>query len=73
MSTPPSNDTLVALFKDKNDYLIARDQGWYRIPTNVRVPDIVRNGSIQYIAFYYKKLFGDWKYSLFVIMSLLQA
>ena len=60
----PLNDTLVALFKDKNDYLIARDQGWYRIPTSARAPDMIRDGSMQFIAFYYKKIFGDWKYSI---------
>lgn len=59
-----TNDTLVALFKDKTDFLIARDEGWYRIPTSSRVPAMVSEGAIQYISFYFKKSFGEWKYSI---------
>lgn len=64
MTKRPPNDTLVALFKDKTDYLITHDQGWYRIPTSSRVPATVKDGSLQYIAFYFKKLFGELKYSI---------
>ncbi|WP_041257763.1 endonuclease domain-containing protein [Fibrella aestuarina] len=64
MSKRLPNDTLVALFKDKSDFLIARDEGWYRIPTSSRVPELVKNGGMRYIAFYFKKSFGDWKYSI---------
>lgn len=64
MSTRPPNDTLIAAFKDKQDYLYARDEGWYRIPTSSRVPDMVRDGTVRYISFYFKKVFGDWKYSI---------
>lgn len=64
MSKRPPNDSLVALFKDKADFLIARDQGWYRIPTSSRIPSIIEDGSIRYISFYFKKSFGNWKYSI---------
>ncbi|MGM9509576.1 endonuclease domain-containing protein [Larkinella sp. GY13] len=64
MTTQPANDTLVALLKDKTDFTIAQEQGWYRIPVSTRVPDMVRKGTIKYIAFYFKKIFGDWKYSI---------
>lgn len=58
------NDTIVALFKDKNDFLIARDENWYRIPARSRVPEILKDGTVKYISFYFKKEFGDWKYSI---------
>ena len=64
MSKRPPNDTLVALFKDKTDFLLARDEGWYRIPTSSRVPAMVEDGSLRYISFYFKKSFGEWKYSI---------
>ncbi len=64
MAKRPPNDSLVALFKDKTDFLIARDQGWYRIPTSSRVPSMIEDGSIRYIAFYFKKIFNDWKWSI---------
>ncbi len=64
MSKRPPNDTLVALFKDKTDFLLARDEGWYRIPTSSRVPTLVQSGTLRYISFYFKKSFGDWKYSI---------
>lgn len=64
MSKYPPNDTLVTLFKDKNDFLLARDEGWYRIPTSSRVPAMVEDGSLRYISFYFKKSFGEWKYSI---------
>ena len=64
MSKHPPNDTLVALFKDKTDFLLARDEGWYRIPTNSRVPAMVEDGGLRYISFYFKKSFGEWKYSI---------
>lgn len=64
MAKYPLNDTLVALFKDKNDYLIAQNQRWYRIPTTSRLPAMVQDGSIRYIAFYFKKSFDNLKYSI---------
>ena len=64
MSRRPPNDTLVALFKDKADFLLARDEGWYRIPTSSRVPSMIEDGTLRYISFYFKKSFGDWKYSI---------
>lgn len=60
----PSNDTLVALFKDENDYLIAQREGWYRIPVKSRIPTILQDRSVKYISFYFKKSFKDLKYSI---------
>ncbi|MCY7358599.1 MAG: hypothetical protein LH609_14300 [Rudanella sp.] len=48
-----SNDSLIALFKDKTDFLIARDQGWYRIPTSSRIPLIMEDGSIRFGGLHY--------------------
>jgi very-short-patch-repair endonuclease len=60
----PQNDTLVAAFKNKEDFLYARDQGWYRIPVNSPMTSMIESGRIKYISFYFKNLFGPWKYSI---------
>ncbi len=59
------NDTLVAAFQEQNDYLIAQQQGWYRARVNYKqTPIILKNGTIKYISFYFKKIFKDFKYSI---------
>lgn len=60
----PPNDTLVAAFKYKEDFLYARDEGWYRIPVNSPMTSMIESGRIQYISFYFKKIFDHWKYSI---------
>ncbi|OGU13653.1 MAG: hypothetical protein A2X61_02015 [Ignavibacteria bacterium GWB2_35_12] len=50
-------DTLIALLRDVNDYNIALEQHWYRIPVN-SAPSIVHERRIKYIAFYQTKKFG---------------
>ena len=64
MNYPP-NDTLVAAFKEENDYIIAQKQGWYRARVNYKqTPVILKNGTVKYISFYFKKVFKDIKYSI---------
>lgn len=62
--TYPPNDTLVAAFKEKKNYLIARDQGWYHIPVHSPVNTMIEEGRVQYISFYFKKVFDSWKFSV---------
>jgi len=49
-------DTLIALLRDVNDYNIAHDQHWYRIPER-SAPRIVEDKRIKYIAFYQTRKF----------------
>ncbi len=51
-------DTLVALLRDINDYRIASELNWYRIPVN-SAPKIVAEKKIKYLAFYQTKKFGS--------------
>ncbi len=60
----PVNDTLIAAFKDKEDFLIARDKGWYRIPVSSPVSSMIEENRVRYISFYFKKVFGELKYSI---------
>lgn len=51
---------LVALLKTKNDLQIALTENWYRIPCKIkRIPPIVKDKSIEYIAFYQPKSFNE--------------
>lgn len=65
---PKSSDkrtALVALLPSVKDYLIAVNQGWYRIPVSTRiVPKNVRENRIEYIAFYLPKCFGKKAFSI---------
>lgn len=58
-----TNDALVALIPTKNDWDLARSKGWYRIPTR-SAPELVRNGNVQFIAFYFPKAFGKDAYQI---------
>lgn len=58
------NNVLVVLVKDKTDWLIAQTQGWYRIPTDTRIPTNLGENEVEYIAFYFPKKFGGEKYSI---------
>ncbi len=51
----PDDTVLVAILNNERDFLIARDEGWYRIPAE-RAPDGIH---AQYLAFYQTKDFGD--------------
>lgn len=48
-----NKNVIVALVKDKADFLIIQNEKWYRIPTKTKVtPPNVRNKTAEYIAFY---------------------
>ena len=64
MTKYPPNDTLVAAFKYKEDFLIARDQGWYRIPIRSPMTVMIESSRVRHISFYFEKVFGPWKYSV---------
>ena len=57
------NDTLVAIMNSKEDFEIAGNHNWYRIPVD-SAPPIVRNKEIKYLAFYHTRIFKDEKYSI---------
>jgi very-short-patch-repair endonuclease len=58
-----SNTVLVAIMNSKKDFEIANTQKWYRIPVKP-APKIVKEGSLQIIAFYHTKVFENQKYSI---------
>ena len=48
-----NKNVIVALVKDKADFLIIQNEKWYRIPTKTKItPPNVRNKTAEYIAFY---------------------
>ncbi|HNS51126.1 MAG TPA: hypothetical protein PKO09_08075 [Anaerolineae bacterium] len=51
----PDDRVLVAVMSRPKDLVIARDQGWYRLPEE-RTP---RGAAFEYIAFYFTAAFGD--------------
>lgn len=51
-------DALVAILKDKQDLLFVEREHWYRIPVK-SAPEIIRNGTAKYIAWYQPKIFGN--------------
>lgn len=57
------NTVLVVLINSKTDFEIVKFQNWYRIPVR-NAPPIVRNGTVQIIAFYHTKIFEFEKYSI---------
>lgn len=50
------NDVLIALMNRTEDFRIAREQGWYRIPVK-NTPSIIKEGYAKYIAFYHTRTF----------------
>lgn len=59
----PSNNCLVALLPTLNDWQIAQNFRWYRIPVKP-APPIVKAGAVRYIAFYFPKAFGAEAYQV---------
>jgi very-short-patch-repair endonuclease len=58
-------DTLVSLLPEIADLARARDLRWYRIPAKIkRVPRLVAEGGLRWIAFYQGKKFGNECYSI---------
>jgi hypothetical protein len=51
----PEDTVLVAILNNERDFTLAREAGWYRIPSE-RAPDGIH---AQYLAFYQTKAFGD--------------
>jgi very-short-patch-repair endonuclease len=58
------NNVLIVLVKDKKDWLIAQQENWYRIPLESRIPNNLRDEEVEWIAFYFPKIFGEEKYSI---------
>lgn len=51
---------LIAYLPSRKDLAIAVNEKWYRIPVSTKkVPKIVQNASVELIAFYQPKAFGD--------------
>ena len=50
---------LVALMNNPADFRLLKEKGWYRIPVGRHAPRIVRDGSVQQIAFYQTKAFKN--------------
>jgi very-short-patch-repair endonuclease len=61
MSVANENRVLVALLPTKSDFLIAKEQKWYRIPMKP-APPIVKKKQVKIISFYQPKVFGEEKY-----------
>jgi very-short-patch-repair endonuclease len=57
---PPERRVLVALMNNRRDFMIARDQHWYRIP----VKSAPRGIDSKYIAFYQTVAFKEEKWSI---------
>ena len=57
----PSDRVLVAIMNNPRDFDIARDQGWYRIPTKF-APKSVTEAAV--MAFYFTRAFGDEKWAI---------
>lgn len=52
------NTVLVALVRNPSDWQLIQDGGYYRIPVR-SAPTIVKDGGIEYLAFYFPKAFGE--------------
>jgi hypothetical protein len=57
----PSDRVLVAIMNSPQDFAIARDEGWYRIPKKHAPPSATE---APVVAFYFTKAFGDQKWSI---------
>lgn len=55
------NNTLVALVPSRRGWDLVRTQGWYRIPVCFG-PPMVKDGTIEHIAFYFPSVFGEEKH-----------
>lgn len=63
MNKPPQNTVLIAIVKEPSDFQILWHEGWYRIPVE-HAPEMVRDGAIQYLGFYFPGNFGEQAYSI---------
>jgi very-short-patch-repair endonuclease len=55
----PKPDMLVCLLKEKDDFMILKNEGWYRIPVKSSPVNLYH---MKYLSFYQPKKFGDDKY-----------
>jgi hypothetical protein len=63
MKNKDTLNVLVAMLPERSDWVILNRDLWYRIP-QISAPPIVRNGGMEYIAFYHTQKFSDdlkWK------------
>src|SRR3972149_5285424 len=58
MKQKEKKDVLIALINNKEDFRIAQEEHWYRIPAQ-SAPRIVRDKKLKYLAFYQTKIFGE--------------
>lgn len=59
------NTILIAIMNNAKDFLVAQNEGWYRIPHGKQTtPLIVRDNTVQKIAFYHTSKFKDYKFSV---------
>lgn len=57
----PSDRVLVAIMNNPRDFKIARDEGWYRIPTKYAPPGTTE---AVVLAFYFTRAFGEEKWAV---------
>jgi REase_MTES_1575 len=51
-------NVLVAMMPERQDWAVLHEQLWYRIRKSDKSPDIIKNGSAEYIAFYHTAKFA---------------
>ncbi|MBN1315164.1 MAG: hypothetical protein JXA42_06845 [Anaerolineales bacterium] len=56
----PEDSVLVAIMTSPQDFLIAQNEGWYRIPME-RAPKGIH---AEYLAFYFNRAFGEKKWAI---------
>lgn len=65
VSTSPADDqVLVAIMRDRLDFMIARDQHWYRIPVGSAHKWVAERWPPAWLAFYQTKVFGSEAYAV---------
>ena len=57
-------EVLVAIVKSREDFVIVREQGWYRIPVRSVQKWLRGRWPPRYLAFYQPKTFGDEAYAV---------
>ncbi len=57
-------ELLVAIINDREDFALARDQHWYRIPVSSVDKWLKNRWPPQWLAFYQTKVFGDEAFSI---------
>ena len=59
------NTILIAIMNNSADFLIVKNEAWYRIPFGKKTtPLIVRDGTVDKIAFYHTSIFKEYKFSI---------